>query len=279
MSIELYDKTGREISKLTTKNYSTSFSLGIRMLDRDLQEPIYAIYGFVRYADEIVDTFFHTPQQIIFNEFSEETSKAIVRGFSANPILHSFQWVVNKYHIDPSLIASFLRSMELDLEQSDYAREDYQDYIYGSAEVVGLMCLRVFCDNDNALYDELVEPARKLGEAFQKVNFLRDMKSDLHERGRVYFPDLDFTNFNDDKKKEIEAEIQYDFDQALIGIRKLRKDARFGVYLAYIYYLELLRNIRKTSATTLVAARQRVPGWEKFLLLIKAWIYNKLNII
>jgi phytoene/squalene synthetase len=169
--------------------------------------------------------------------------------------------------------------MELDLEQSDYAREDYQDYIYGSAEVVGLMCLRVFCNNDNALYDELVEPARKLGEAFQKVNFLRDMKSDMHERGRVYFPELDFTNFNDDKKKEIEAEIQYDFDQALIGIRKLRKDARFGVYLAYIYYLELLRNIRKTSATTLVAARQRVPGWEKFLLLMKAWIYNKLNII
>jgi len=265
------------ISRLTTRNYSTSFSLGIHMLGRDIQEPIYAIYGFVRYADEIVDTFFNTPQQVIFNEFSEETSKAIVRQFSANPILHSFQWVVNKYGIDPALIASFLRSMELDLEKSDYNRADYQDYIYGSAEVVGLMCLRVFCDNDKELYNELEKPARKLGEAFQKVNFLRDMNSDMADRGRVYFPGLDFSSFDEAQKKSIEKEIKTDFENALVGIRKLRKDARFGVYLAYIYYLELLNRIEKTPAATLLRERQSVPGMEKFLLLIKAWFFNKLN--
>jgi phytoene/squalene synthetase len=249
------------------------------MLGKDIRDPIYAIYGFVRFADEIVDTFFNIPQVIIFNEFSEDTSKAIVRKFSANPILNSFQWVVNKYTIDPALIASFLRSMELDLEKTDYTREDYQDYIYGSAEVVGLMCLRVFCEGDDKLYNELLEPARKLGEAFQKVNFLRDMKSDMKERGRVYFPGLEFSLFDEEIKKKIESEIKSDFVSALKGVRLLRKDARFGVYLAYLYYFELLRRIEKATAFNLVSNRQSVPGWMKFLLLIKAWFYNQFNLL
>ncbi len=277
--MDLYLKNSLKCSRQTTLSYSTSFSLGIRMLQKKYQHGIYAIYGFVRIADEIVDTFHDQPQQELLDRFKEETWKAIDRGFSTDLILHSFQWAVNTYKIDRELIEAFLHSMELDLTEKVYPPEMLKTYIYGSAEVVGLMCLRVFYHNQPEVYDQLVYPARKLGEAFQKVNFLRDARDDYANKGRIYFTGIDFENFTPASKKQIEDDIQHDFDEAFEGIRKLRKDVRFGVYLAYRYYLDLLKIIRQTDPAEMLNARCRVPDRRKMRLLASAGIRNSLNLI
>ncbi len=275
--MDLYTSNALDCSIKTTRNYSTSFSLGVRVLGREFRPAVYAIYGFVRFADEIVDTFHNHDRRWLLNTFREQTYQAIELGLSTNPILHSFQWVVNKYAIDRDLIDAFLESMEMDLEKKAYTAKEYQKYIYGSAEVVGLMCLKVFCYGKEQEYQRLLPSARKLGEAFQKVNFLRDMKSDLYERGRVYFPEVDFDGFDDKVKKEIEKDIKADFDDALKGIRSLDKKARLGVYLAYRYYLELLGKISRHSSSSLIQSRIRVDDRVKLVLLIKCIIRNHLG--
>ena len=268
--MELYNTTCFESSKLITNRYSTSFSKGINSFDKRFRYPIYAIYGFVRYADEIVDTFHDLDQHRLINDFKEEAYKAIDQKISLNPVLQSFQLVVNQYHIEPELIEAFLNSMEMDLDRKVYNNIDYQNYIYGSAEVIGLMCLRVFCEGDEALYNSLASPARKLGSALQKINFLRDIKADYHERGRIYFPGVDFANFTDAIKKQIETDIENDLSEGFKGIKGLPKGARLGVYIAYLYYRELLKKIIATSAAIIMQQRIRVTNANKTLLYLKA---------
>ncbi len=265
-----YNDLCLELSSIITKRYSTSFTKGIQTLHKRFHLPIYAIYGFVRVADEIVDTFHGYNKEKLLEDFKQDTWNAIRNGISTNPVLQAFQLTVNKYKIDDELTEAFLYSMTLDLDKKEYDEAFYNKYIYGSAEVVGLMCLRVFCEGDSKLYDSLVEPARKLGAAFQKVNFLRDLKSDFQERGRVYFPGVDFTKFSEADKKSIEADIQADFDAAHDGIMRLPKGVREGVYAAYVYYLELLRRIEKEPASRVMQMRIRVPDWLKAILLAKA---------
>ncbi|MFW5663561.1 MAG: phytoene/squalene synthase family protein [bacterium] len=277
--MDFYTLNALKISKTTTINYSTSFSMGVWMLNTRYRPAIYAIYGFVRFADEIVDTFHDQDQKTLLKNFSEETYAAIKQGFSTNPILHSFQWVVNRYNIEREHIDAFLYSMELDLYKDRYTREEYHRYIYGSAEVIGLMCLRVFYDGDDDNYEKLKHPARKLGEAFQKVNFLRDMLSDYHDRGRVYFPEVNFDNFTEQMKKDIEEEIRRDFKEAYTGIRELRKDIRLGVYLAYQYYLKLLEKIAKARPDNLLEKRFRISNRRKFMLLGRCYLRNSLNTV
>ncbi len=275
--MEQYNQVCLGLSKQVTWNYSTSFTMGIRTLHKRLHSPIYAIYGFVRVADEIVDTFHDFDKQELLKRFKEDTWRALDEGVSTNPILHSFQMVVRQYKIDRELIEAFLHSMEMDLKNNTYNAHGYNEYIYGSAEVVGLMCLKVFCDGNQEEYDKLKESARKLGAAFQKVNFLRDMKSDFKERGRVYFPGVDFNIFSDQMKKDIEQEIEADFREAYDGIKKLPKDARFGVYVAYIYYQALLQKIKNLPATSIRDARIRVPDKEKIALLCRCWFKFRMN--
>ena len=275
----LFNKTALECSKLITEHYSTSFTLGIKTLDRRFHMPVYAIYGFVRYADEIVDTFHDFDKKVLLARFKHDTYQAIDEGISLNPILQSFQMVVREYKIDHALIEAFLHSMEMDLYNQDYDADGYNEYIYGSAEVVGLMCLRVFCEGDCDEFDRLREPARKLGAAFQKVNFLRDLKSDFVDRGRTYFPGVDFSEFGRDAKTLIEADIQRDFDEAYVGITKLPRGARMGVYLAYTYYQTLFNKIRQLSATTIQNERIRVPNPQKFALLAQTYLKYRLNVI
>jgi len=277
--MELYRKNNLDCSKITTRNYSTSFSLGVRVLSPNYREGIYSIYGFVRYADEIVDTFFDQDQSTIFEEFRQETYKAIERKFSINPIIDSFQMAVHKYGIDRELIDAFLLSMEMDLSNEVYSPELLKTYIYGSAEVVGLMCLRVFYFNEPEKYDQLVAPARKLGEAFQKVNFLRDARDDFSEKGRVYFKDIDFSNFTEETKKQLEAEIEKDFQESMEGIRQLKKQVRLGVYLAYSYYLNLLKEIKKARPEEILKKRYRVSNRRKSYLLVNAYLKNALNLL
>ncbi|MCO5936020.1 phytoene/squalene synthase family protein [Mucilaginibacter sp. RB4R14] len=277
--MNLFDETCFECSKLITTKYSTSFSTGINAFDKRFRYPVYAIYGFVRYADEIVDTFYDHDQRQLIDEFKEETFKAIDRGISTNPVLQSFQQVVNKYNIEKELIDAFLTSMKMDLDKTAYDDEGYKTYIYGSAEVVGLMCLRIFCENDAALYNQLVSKARSLGSAFQKINFLRDIKSDYEERGRTYFPEVDFTNFTEADKQLIETDIKQDFDDALEGIKLLPSGGRLGVYVAYIYYLQLFKKIKATTALTIMQKRIRVSDTQKLSLYLKAKLHQKLNII
>jgi len=274
---ELFDQTTFECSKLVTLRYSTSFSLGIKTLDKKFHLPIYAIYGFVRYADEIVDTFHDFDKAALLEEFKAETYRAIEKGISLNPILHSFQLVVNEYNIDRHLIEAFLFSMEMDLHKKQFDESKYEEYIYGSAEVVGLMCLKVFCKGDNLQYQNLVAPAKKLGAAFQKVNFLRDLKSDFEERGRVYFPGVDFKQFTPEVKKQIEADISKDFEEALAGIMKLPTGAKMGVYLAYVYYLKLFDKIRNCPASRILDERIRIPDMKKMSLLVQTWFKYRLN--
>ena len=276
---DLYAQTTFGCSKLITKKYSTSFSLGIQTLHKDLHDPIYAIYGFVRYADEIVDTFHDFNKKELLDRFSEDTFKAIEEGISLNPVLHSFQQVVNEYNIDHGLIKAFLFSMELDLEDHNYDQSLYEKYIYGSAEVVGLMCLWVFVKGDKKEYNRLEAPAKALGAAFQKVNFLRDMRSDFYDRGRVYFPGVDFNKFTDEIKKDIEADIQKDFDHAHEGIVELPEKAKAGVYLAYIYYLKLFKKIKKSSSKKVLAERIRVPDFRKIVLLLSTYFRIRLDFI
>ena len=265
--IELYHKVCVNASKMVTNSYSTSFSLGIRMFAEELREPIYNIYGFVRFADEIVDTFHDYDQPALLREFRRDTYQAIERGISLNPVLHAFQKVVKKYDIGLDLIDSFLDSMEMDLESRIFDRTMYDRYIFGSAEVVGLMCLKVFVAGDSEEHERLKEPAMKLGSAFQKVNFLRDIKSDFKERGRVYFPGVAYESFSCADKEQIEAEIQADFDKALIGINALPKGARLGVYLAYQYFQRLLTKIQNCSAAEVKERRIRVRDASKMMIL------------
>ena len=277
--MDIYRKNNLDCSRITTRNYSTSFSLGVRVLSPKYREGIYSIYGFVRYADEIVDTFFDQDQRTIFEEFRQETFKAIERGFSINPIIDSFQMAVRKYNIDRELIDAFLLSMEMDLSNEVYSPELLKTYIYGSAEVVGLMCLRVFYYNEPEKYDQLVAPARKLGEAFQKVNFLRDARDDYAEKGRVYFKDIDFNHFTEETKKQLEAEIEKDFQDSMEGIRQLKKQVRLGVYLAYSYYLHLLKEIKKARPEEILKKRYRVSNRRKSYLLVNAYLKNALNLL
>jgi phytoene synthase len=277
--MKVFHTVSQECSRLTTEEYSTSFSSAIRLLHHDLRTPIYNIYGLVRFADEIVDTFHGYDKAALLAQFKTDTYAAISQGISLNPILHAFQLTVNKYDIDHSLIDAFFRSMEFDLDKSSYDQVGYEEYIYGSAEVVGLMCLYVFCDGDKAHYEELKPHARSLGAAFQKVNFLRDVKADYQQLNRVYFPGVDFNRFTPVMKRKIEAEIAADFHHAYVGITKLPLKARFGVYLAYKYYLSLFRKIKRMQPERILEERIRIPNYAKAWVAAKAMIRTQLNML
>lgn len=275
----LYDKISIRNSKMVTKAYSTSFSLGIRFLAKRFQNPIYAVYGFVRLADEIVDSFHGYPKAEMLAELKEETFKAIARGISTNPILNSFQEVVNTYQIDHENILTFLKSMEMDLEDQTYNQQAYEEYILGSAEVVGLMCLRVFTEGNDAMYQELKPAAMKLGSAFQKINFLRDFKADKDGLGRMYFPQLQTQSFNEHTKREIEADVLKDFQDGYEGIKKLPKDARFGVYVAYIYYSRLLNKIVTLPPQAILEERVRISDKQKYALFFGSYLRHSFNLL
>jgi len=276
---KLFDQVSLQCSRITTNAYSTSFSLGIKMLDKKFHNPIYSIYGFVRFTDEIVDTFHDYDKKKLLTSFTKDTYQAIEEKISLNPILQSFQLVVNQYSINHQLIDAFLHSMELDLEQNSYDKKGYDEYIYGSAEVVGLMCLQVFCEGDSQQYESLKSPARSLGSAFQKINFLRDFNNDYQDMGRLYFPNIRMDNFSETVKKEIEADILNDFELGFQGIKRLPKGAKFGVYVAYIYYLSLFRKITQKSVNEILCARIRVSNLRKLSLLFGAFIRHRLNLI
>jgi phytoene/squalene synthetase len=253
--------------------------LGIKTLDKRFHDPIYGIYGFVRLADEIVDTFHDYNKEELLLAFKADTYKAIRQKISLNPVLHAFQTVVHAYNIDLKYVGTFLKSMEMDLYDQQYCRERYDEYIYGSAEVVGLMCLSVFCEGNQALFQQLQQGARSLGAAFQKVNFLRDMQSDYQDRGRVYFPKVNFATFDNDCKAAIEQDIVNDFKAAYHAILQLPKGARMGVYLAYVYYLKLFKKIQLLPATRILSERVRVPDKTKLVLLISSYLRFRLNAI
>jgi phytoene/squalene synthetase len=274
---ELYEKTAHACSKTTTNLYSTSFSLGIRMIAKDYRWAIYGIYGFVRLADEIVDTFDRTDKAELLEAFKQDTYKAIEKGISLNPILQSFQKVANQYNIGKDLIEPFFNSMEADLDTKTYNNDLYNEYIYGSAEVVGLMCLKVFCDGQEQAYQHLKPAAQALGAAFQKVNFLRDMKSDAEDRGRIYFPHLNLTQFNEDTKQAIIEDIKVDFNAAYEGIKQLPLSCRFGVFTSYKYYLRLLEKIEKANHQEVLKSRIRVPNSEKMEVLARAFVRFTFN--
>ncbi|MFN5136349.1 MAG: phytoene/squalene synthase family protein [Chitinophagaceae bacterium] len=277
--MQLFHEVSQLCSRVTTERYSTSFSSSIRLLHQDLRQPIHNIYGFVRFADEIVDTFHSYDKDELLREFKKETYDAIERGISLNPILHSFQITVNEYKIDHALIEAFFNSMEMDLDKKQYNHQSYNEYIYGSAEVVGLMCLYVFLEGNVNEYEKLKPSAQSLGAAFQKVNFLRDVKADYAALNRTYFPDLDFANFTPRQKAEIEADIQKDFDHAYEGILQLPMKARFGVYVAYKYYLSLFRKIKKLQPAKIMNERVRIPNYGKAMILLRAGVRNSLNIM
>jgi 15-cis-phytoene synthase len=276
---QLFVQSSELCSKLVTKKYSTSFYSAIKLLHVDLQTPICNIYGFVRLADEIVDTFHDFDKQGLLQSFKQDTYAAIAQGISLNPILQSFQLTVNKYGIHLAHIDAFFKSMEMDLNKSEYTQARYHDYIYGSAEVVGLMCLQVFCDNNISLYNQLVPYAKSLGAAFQKVNFLRDLKADFEGLSRTYFPGVDFAKFTLEDKIQIEKDIDNDFAQALIGIKLLPIKCRFGVYVAYKYYLSLFKKIRHTKPEVIMEKRIRVPDYQKAYIVLRATVKNQLNLI
>lgn len=277
--MNLFHEVSQDCSRITTEKYSTSFSSAIKLLHKDLRTPICNIYGFVRFADEIVDTFHGFDKALLFEEFKKATYDAIERGISLNPILHSFQMTVNQYGIDHALIDAFLYSMELDLGKHTYDRAGYETYIYGSAEVVGLMCLYIFCEGNQTQYDALKPAAKSLGSAFQKVNFLRDVKADFEGLDRMYFPDCDFANFTQADKLAIEQDIQKDFDEAYVGILHLPIKARFGVYVAYKYYLSLFKKIQRLEPAHILESRVRIPDYGKAFILAKAGIRSQLNIL
>jgi phytoene synthase len=276
---ELFDIVSKETSKLTTKLYSTSFSMGIRMLNARYRDAIYGIYGFVRFADEIVDSFHDFDKTYLLKKFREDTYYAIKQKISLHPILNSFQYVVNKYNIDIRIIDQFMHSMEMDLSEKDYDRKKFDEYVMGSAEVVGLMCLKVFCEGDEKCYYELKPYAMKLGAAFQKINFLRDLKADYHHLGRVYFPGADPGKFDDDMKKKLEGEIHDDFKEGYKGIIKLPRTASLGVYLSYVYFHSLFVKIKKIPAARIMNERIRMNDFYKYVLLLGAVIKCKLGMI
>ena len=278
---ELFDSVSYSCSKLVTKKYSTSFSLAVNMLAPSIRADIYNIYGFVRFADEIVDTFHDYNKKELLLEFEKDYYDAKKNKISLNPILNSFQHTVHKYNIDDELVDAFLDSMKADLDQIDYAtKEEYDKYIYGSADVVGLMCLKVFVNGDQQKYDELKGPAMRLGSAFQKVNFLRDLKNDFELLNRSYFPNLDLGELNQQSKEIIVKEIEQDFDVAFReGILKLPVEAKFGVYMAYRYYRKLLNKLKKVPSQDIMEARIRISNPMKINLLARSYVKYKLNLI
>ncbi|HPJ62754.1 phytoene/squalene synthase family protein [Lentimicrobium sp.] len=276
---ELFDMISKKSSKLTTVTYSTSFSLGIRFFSRRFHDPIYAIYGFVRFADEIVDSFHGYNKPRLLERFRADTYLAIEEKISLNPILNNFQWVVNKYGIEKELIDLFLDSMEMDLKDISYDQQKFEKYILGSAEVVGLMCLRVFCEGDDEKYRKLKPPAMRLGSAFQKINFLRDLHADFEDLGRSYFPGIDLTKFDDETKKKIEDDIALDFADGLEGIRMLPRGARFGVYMAYVYFHKLFLKIKRTRSSRIMKERIRIPNRTKYKLLFTSYLKHQFNLL
>ncbi len=276
----LFDHVSYESSKTLTKAYSTSFSFAARMLPARLQKAIYAIYSFVRVADEIVDTFHDYPQEELLNNFERNLNEALEMGISTNPYLHAFQQTVHMYNIEPELIEAFLKSMRLDLEKKEYkTKKEYKEYIYGSADVVGLMCLKVFVNGDRELYENLKETAMNLGSAFQKVNFLRDLKNDMEILERSYFPGVDFQHLTLEVKNEIVKEIAEDFDEAFLGIRKLPDSSRLAVYVAYVYYKQLLKAIRRKNPEKIMQSRIRVNNNLKMWLLFKSYLRYKAGLL
>lgn len=276
---EIFDDLSTRFSKITTKTYSTSFSLGIYFLNKSLHKDIYNIYGFVRFADEIVDSFHGFDKDHLIKKFRNDTVEAIDSKISLNPILNSFQHTVNTYNIEWELIDTFLRSMEMDLEKNEHNEGTFDQYILGSAEVVGLMCLRVFTNNDREQYEYLKPSAMKLGSAFQKINFLRDLKADYEELGRSYFPGIDLSRFDVDQKTLIEENIEKDFDDALIGIKQLPHTSRQGVYLAYIYYRSLFNKIKCCSPDKIMTMRVRISNRLKFGLMLNSLVRVRLNMM
>jgi phytoene synthase len=272
----LFDSVSIRASRMTTKAYSTSFSLGILGLDKKYHDPIYAIYGFVRFADEIVDSFEGYPQKELLERFWKDTHLALDEKISLNPILNSFQQVVNTFEIDRDLIETFLKSMEMDLYKNDYDEAEYKAYILGSAEVVGLMCLKVFVDGSEERYQILKKPAMQLGSAFQKINFLRDLHADK-KLGRTYFPGVDLNSFNETVKTEIEADIDIDFMAGYKGIKQLPKGARFGVYIAYVYYYSLFKKIKKTHCDIILSQRVRISNKRKYGLFVSSFVRHTIN--
>ena len=278
--IQMYNDVSFRISKIVTQSYSTSFSIAVSFLNQENRDAIYSIYGFVRFADEIVDTFYDFEKERLLSEFEDAYYRALKDGISLNPVLHSFQITVKKYEIPDELIQSFLSSMKVDLvKKGSYTKPEIDQYIYGSAEAVGLMCLCVFAKGDKELYEELKYPAMKLGSAFQKVNFLRDLKNDINDLDRNYFPDLEISNFNQETKNRIIKDIDSDFKASLSGIKKLPGNAKLPVLIAYYYYQCLLKKISNTKAEKLITTRISVHGFSKFVLFNKAYLAVKLRLI
>jgi phytoene/squalene synthetase len=279
MSLALYQIVSYDLSELITKRYSTSFSLAVHLLEKEQRKAIYALYGFVRVADEIVDTFHGHDKIFLLDKLTEDLKYAIAKGISTNPVLQAFADTIRRYNIDMSHIEAFLKSMRADISKNDYATErEMNEYIYGSADVVGLMCLQIFCDNNRTLYDELKAPAARLGSAFQKVNFLRDLRTDTAELKRSYFPEIENDILTEDGRKKIEESIAEDFMEAHKGISGLPGRSRLAVLLAYTYYLKLLRKIQKTPSEQLMQKRIRIPNAAKYLIIVKVFIRYKLKI-
>jgi 15-cis-phytoene synthase len=276
---KIFDDLSHHISKVTTQTYSTSFSLGIKFLDKELRQPIYDIYGFVRFADEIVDSFHGFDKEKLMADFRRQTFESIEQGVSLNPVLNSFQATVNRFNIPLELIDTFLRSMEMDLDFDKYSQEDYETYILGSAEVVGLMCLKIFVYGNEEEYKRLTPNAMKLGSAFQKINFLRDLKDDYHVLGRTYFPGIDLSRFNDEVKRAIEEDIERDFHEGYLGILELPKNSRFGVYMAYVYYYKLFMKIKACPANQILNERVRIPNNKKYRLFLSSYVRHSFNLV
>ena len=276
----IFDNVSYDCSKTVTKTYSTSFSLATKMLSKSIRQDIYNIYGFVRFADEIVDSFHDFDKKGLFNKFENDLKLAIQNKISLNPILNAFQYTFHKYKIDMSLVDAFMKSMRMDLHKSEYlTNKEYKAYIYGSADVVGLMCLKVFVNGNQKKYDELQETAMSLGSAFQKVNFLRDLKADFEGLNRTYFPNTDLTNLDELSKQHIINDIESDFGKGLEGIRKLPMEAKFGVFMAYRYYSQLLKKLKRTPALEIKSARIRVPNYKKIELLTRSYVKFQLNLL
>ena len=276
----LFDQISVDCSKIVTKTYSTSFSMATKMLHPSIRNHIYNIYGFVRFADEIVDSFHNYPKKLLLNRFEEDLYLSLNQKISLNPILNSFQHTVNKFEIDTNLIKAFMRSMRWDLDKKIYDnQEDYEKYIYGSADVVGLMCLKVFVKGNESQYKSLRPAAMSLGSAFQKVNFLRDLKDDYQELNRTYFPSVNFNHFDEVSKLNIINEIELDFELALDGIFKLPVEARFGVYTAYKYYTKLLKKLKNTPSVNIQKTRIRVPNYQRMSVFAGSYLKYRLNIL
>jgi len=276
---EIFDEVSYSCSEKVTKTYSTSFSLATKLLSENIRKDIYNIYGFVRFADEIVDSFHNYNKEVLFNDFSVDLEKALLNKIHLNPILNSFQHTFHKYKIDKELVESFMKSMRMDLIKKKYSVEEYKEYIYGSADVVGLMCLKVFVQGDNSLYNKLKNNAMKLGSAFQKVNFLRDLKADKEDLNRTYFPNTKFEKLSESEKNEIIIDIEDDFKKGLEGIKELPIEAKFGVFMAYRYYNQLLKKLKKTPATEIINRRIRIPNLKKLELLTRSYVKYQLNLL